>query len=97
MEKGKEDELKIYSDDHCLANKFEFIGVAGEGSFGKVLKVRNRREGVMRALKVERFRKAKAKTILRNEIEVMKKLQGIPGVPKIFSFGEWGCGLYLEM
>jgi serine/threonine protein kinase len=87
MEKGKEEDLKCYSDDACLASKFEFISVVGEGSFGKVLKVRNRREGAMRALKVERFRKVKAKTILRNEIEVVRKLQGKPGVPKIFSFG----------
>ncbi len=52
MEKGKEEDLKCYSDDICLNNKFEVIAVVGEGSSGKVLKVRNRREGAMRALKV---------------------------------------------
>jgi hypothetical protein len=39
------------------------------------------------ALKLEKYRKVKLKMVLRNEIEVLSRLQGKYGVPKLLNHG----------
>lgn len=62
-----------------------------------MLKVKEKRSGRLSALKVEHYKKGKARAVLKNEILIMKKLQGLEGIPVLYACGEWGKGIYYEM
>lgn len=74
------------------------LGKIGEGCFGKIYKVKNIRRKEISALKIEylHYQESERSTLL-NEIQIMKKISGVKGVPKIKSSGKWDYGYYLEI
>lgn len=86
--------LRLLAQDPLLTN-YHFLQVVGEGCFGKIVKVRNKSSSNVTVLKLESLRKTKFRPILKNEIEILKKLQGVPGVPRLVDYGKWGQGLFL--
>ena len=62
-----------------------------------MLKVKEKQSGRLSALKLEHYKKGKARAVLKNEILILKKLQGLEGIPALYTCGEWSKGLYCEM
>lgn len=67
MEKDKNIEIiKQLCQDPALRDRYQLISVIGEGCFGKIIKVRNKKDDRMAAIKLESTKKNKFKSILKN-------------------------------
>ena len=69
-----------------MNNRFNIFCVLGEGSFSKLYQAYDNKYCSCVALKVEK--KDKLKRILRSEYDILKKLQGIKHIPKVYDFIE---------
>jgi len=69
-----------------MNNRFNIFCVLGEGSFSKLYQAYDKKYCSCVALKVEK--KDKLKSILKSEYEILKKLQGIKHIPKVYDFIE---------
>lgn len=67
-----------------LSKRFEIHQQLGEGSFSKIYQAFDRKLKLQVALKVEK--EDKHKKILKFEYEILKHLQGLPHVPKLYDF-----------
>ena len=83
--------------DKKLKLKYNILNKVGEGSFGQIYKAINRKNNCQVALKIEFLEQETLKSNLALEIRILNNLQGVSGVPKIYSAGKWEKGIYMEM
>ena len=84
-------------NDKKLKLKYHLLGKIGEGSFGKIYKAINRSSNRRVALKIELNPDDNKRSNLALEISVLKKLQGLTGIPQIYHSGKWEYGIFMEM
>ena len=89
--------LTQLKQDSYLQKHYDIQDILGEGCFGKIVKAYSRKSETIIALKVEKFKKTKLKMVLKNEANLLKQLQGKPGIPKIYNHGDWDNGTFLEL
>ena len=77
-------------------NDFETLEKLGEGSFGKVNKVKSKKDQNIYAMKIITLDKAKEIDVLRNEIEIMKSLDN-PHIVKYYNYFEEQNNIYILM
>ncbi len=68
------------------SRRFEVHQQLGEGSFSKIFQAFDKKLKHLVALKVEK--EDKHKKILKFEYEILKSLQGLPHVPRLYDFIE---------
>lgn len=61
----------------------------------RIFKAVLKRNGDIIALKTYSKSKSKTRTTPSHEFHILTRLQGSPGVPKVFEFGEWSGGSFL--
>ena len=66
-------------------NDFETLEKLGEGFFGKVNKVKSKKDQNIYAMKIITLDKANEINVLRNEIEIMKSLDN-PHIVKYYNY-----------
>jgi serine/threonine protein kinase len=85
-------------EDSILKEKYDFYRAINRGSFGVVYEVKNKLTNKISALKIEyRDDNSKKNRFFINEIHILKKLQGISGIPEIRDFGKCQKGCYFEI
>ena len=83
--------------NHGLAESYQFYRTLGHGSFGTVYEVKNKNSKEMSALKVVNEKSMSKSKTLVNEINILKKLQGINGIPCLRNYGKYKKGCYFEI
>ena len=74
-------------------NDFETLEKLGEGSFGKVIKVKSKKDKNIYAMKIITLDKAYEIDVLRNEIEIMKSLDN-PHIVKYYNYFQEQNNIY---
>jgi serine/threonine protein kinase len=68
-----------------LENEYDFVSILGEGSFGKVYKVKKKSTQKLYAIKIENIHSNIA--LLKNEINIYRFLSGIKEISKLYWYG----------
>ena len=84
------DNDKVFNLGEIIDDKYVIINFLGNGSYGDVFKVKNIYTNKEYALKISNKKKR-----LKNEIEILKKLNGVEGVIKMYDYGEYEDHSYL--
>ena len=93
----KEETIAQLRRDPYISQHYEVLDMLGEGCFGKVLKVRPQGSKEAVALKIETHKKSKTRLALKNEIEMLGRVQGKSGVPTLYKSGLWRDGSFMEL
>lgn len=97
MRQTKRDLIDLLRKDKIICERFAVHKKIGQGSFGEIFEVTNLEKGRSAALKVVRSQNLKSELTVDNEIRALNALQGLDGIPKLYSSGEWNNGAYIEM
>lgn len=88
-------QMSVDSDKH-LNSMYDLVKHLGEGCFGVIYRASNKTTNRECALKIEGF-KHKAKQTLKKEYSFLKALEGVEGVPAVYSFGRSDYFYLIEM
>ena len=83
-----------YSMEELFLDEFALKDTLGTGAFGKVLKAVNKQSNELVAIKFEETVKGKPQLLLA-ESDVLRRLQGGVGIPRLYSSGKRGNGQYM--
>ncbi len=81
--------------DPVLQTRYQLLEELTSTNFTRIFKAVCKRNGSSIALKTESKSKSNVTMTLAHEFRILTKLQGRPGVPKVFDFGEWSGGSFL--
>jgi casein kinase 1 len=82
--------------DERLQRIYTFHKKLSNGCFGHLFLVTNRLTGKKNALKVEIIVSEQRMT-LPKEFQIMRKLEGVKGIPEVYNFGRTEKLMYLEL
>lgn len=86
----------LVESDERLQRTYQFHRKISNGCFGYLFLVTNRYSNRRSALKIEVI-KSESSLTLKKEMHLLKKLEGIKGIPQVYNFGRTDKVLYLEL
>ena len=86
----------LVESDERVQRTYQFHRKISNDCFGYLFLVTNRYTNRRSALKVEVIKNESSLT-LKKEMHLLKKLEGVKGVPQVFNFGRTEKLLYLEL
>nr|QFG75059.1 MAG: protein kinase domain protein [Megaviridae environmental sample] len=75
----------MINNPKSLENEYDFISLLGEGAFGKVYKVKKKRNGKLYAIKLEE--KDSEIALLKNEIKIYRYLSNVSTISRLYWYG----------